>query len=84
MKTPRPAKAGPGAGNAASNSPQVAPGKAAQSELAGDDGTTQSSDWLAERHHHTQQPVPRGVEVSSDAEQARNKGRVKESKRGSY
>jgi hypothetical protein len=80
---PRPTKAGPGAGNTASGSPAVAPGEAAQAQPAADEGTTRSSDWLEERQHHGGEPPP-GVGISSEAEQARNKARVRESKRGSY
>jgi hypothetical protein len=80
---PRADKPGPGAGNAASGSPAVSPGQAAQSQPGADDGTTPSSDWLRERRHAGASPPP-GVNVSSEAEQARNKGKVRESKRGSY
>lgn len=81
---PRPTKAGSGAGNNVSNSPAVSPGEAAQSQPGADDGTTQSSDWMRERQHHGGEAPPPGVSVSSEAEQARNKGRVRESKRGAY
>jgi hypothetical protein len=80
---PRPHKPGPGAGNAASNSPSVAPGQAAQVQPGADEGTPTSSDWLAERQHTGPAPPP-GVSVSSEAEQARNKAATRESKRGAY
>ncbi|WP_140630709.1 hypothetical protein [Methylibium rhizosphaerae] len=80
---PRPHKPGPGAGNSASDSAAVSPGRAAQSRPGADEGAAQGSDWLQERRHDGTPPPP-GVDVSSEAEQARNKARVRESKRGSY
>ena len=79
---PRPIKPGPGAGNTASNSPAVSPGEAAQAQPGTPADASEASDWLGERKGEAK-PRP-GVSVSSEAEQARNKGRAKESKRGAY
>lgn len=79
---PRLIKPGPGAGNAVSNSPAVSPGEAAQAQPGAQPDAAESPDWLGERKGEARPPP--GVSVSSEAEQARNKGRTTESKRGAY
>ncbi len=51
-------------------------------QASGDDGTTQSSDWMAER---TQPAAPApGVSISGPKQDTSGRGNAKESRRGSY
>lgn len=55
---------------------------AAAERLAGSDGTTQASDWLAERR--VEPPTePEGTPVNSPRKDASRQGRARESRRGS-
>ncbi len=51
-------------------------------QATGDDGTTQSSDWMAERIQDAK-PAP-GVPAAGGKRDGRDRGGTRESRRGSY
>ena len=63
--------------------PGIGEKAADQPGVSGDSGTTQSSDWLAERQHQAPPPEP-ATPMGTSEKQAQNRGRAKESRRGSF
>lgn len=51
-------------------------------QAGGDDGTTQSSDWMAERTLPAD--PPEGVPISGPKQDTSGRGNARESRRGSY
>ncbi len=51
-------------------------------QATGDDGTTQSSDWMAERTQGAQ-PAP-GVPITNEKRDSSARGKSRESRRGNY